>query len=316
MTYRRSTVVALLLATSVLVCGPGAHANADVASEVTSDLASAGFPDSVVTVETPQAMTAPLDETTEDSLPFDQLKAYVSPNPAAPQPILRVRLSAPSPSPLSGILTTPGFEYGYSDLEPWVVVGRLAVLEAAKHRLASGSALAGVQVDVSSSEPVAPVVLALPEPAALPPRQGFAQLMPLDELRSRLETRLPVWARNATLTVATDSAGERIVTAALALPQQAFVAQDIRDLSESLASAQASMVQEGANIGRTVVKIEDSQTGDPLYVSADDALWSYHSGWYSPMVIAFAEGGDLTSTVGRAAGQVGTAAGGTLPAVP
>jgi hypothetical protein len=77
---------------------------------------------------------------------------------------------------------------------------------------------------------------------------------------------------------------ERIVAATMARPVSSSAAQNIRGVADSPALAQRSLVDRGANIGRTILTVADSNTGDPLYVSADDRLWGYSSEWISPLV--------------------------------
>jgi hypothetical protein len=64
----------------------------------------------------------------------------------------------------------------------------------------------------------------------------------------------------------------------------------VTQVSAALADAQAKLIGEGANIGRSIVKVVDPVTADPLFVSGDDAIWSYRSHWFSPLVAGYVRG--------------------------
>jgi hypothetical protein len=99
---------------------------------------------------------------------------------------------------------------------------------------------------------------------------------------------MPAWANQAHITVTDDAAGERVVTASMQLAPAAFSVQDVRQLPQALANQQGSLISSGANIGRTIVRINDINTGDPLYLTAEDRLWSFRLNWKSPLVMGLA----------------------------
>jgi hypothetical protein len=165
----------------------------------------------------------------------------------------------------------------------------LAIFEALKHRIATGAQLAGLNLTLDNGEAEVRILEALPNPSVFHPKQVFSVLMNADELGDEVRDALPPWAAAAQLDVREDSAGERILTARLAVPSVAFQTFDIAGLSAALDGAQVSLAPRGANIGRTMVTVTDITNGEPLYASANDVLWGYRSRWYSPLVEAYSD---------------------------
>jgi hypothetical protein len=315
-----SRLLAPALALSTLLLAPPA-AWADLASTVSADLAASGVQGATVQVVTPAPATVNADDGTSDNLSFSQLPAYLSPNPAAPLPVINVTLAFAAASALSGVLTTPGLPGPiYTADIPRRMGVQLAVIEALKHAVAAGNGLAGFQLNISDAgaSGTTQALWGAPDPAQLPAAQTFSSKMDLATLRSKVQASLPVWAKAAQVEVSEDAAAERVVNATLSLPPAIFAGTDVEQLTVALDDLQMRLASRGADIGRTLVTISDSQTGDPLYASADDAWWAYRSTWYSPLVLAHAMN-PLSALADRTAAPLGPdAAQATsgLPTVP
>lgn len=283
MTLRHRTIAVL---TAAALYGCTATAHADIASDMRADLQASGAPVTGVAIETPVAAAGTLDTVRAESTAFPDFRPYFSSNPSAPQPVARVTLLVGNGQPLAGILTTPGLSEGvFTDVQPKAVAWRLAAVEAVKHAVAAGASLSALQLDVQSPRGTWSFLQALPKTSVWKPRQTASASMTLDEVRSAASRALPAWAQpNATVEVRPDSAGERIVSVELSATPTVFALHNVRGVTDSLASVQTSMAVHGANIGRTMVWIKDTVTGDPLYTAGDDRLWGYAGEWISPRV--------------------------------
>lgn len=301
---RSSAAVVASVAILAALCTPS---YADVVSSITADLTNSGVPGAQVSVQTPAPASTPLNEVVTGNLVFDAFKPYFSDSYAAPKPVVRVNISTARGKPLKGILTTPGFSQPpATDLAPKLVLWRLAALEAVKHAVAAGANVAALETDVSVAGNATPskVLSALPNTNYFPPKQEFSSLMPVAAVRDRVAAMLPPWAQTAQLAVRDDYAGERIVTVTARLPIQAFAVTDVYQLTDALAAAQAQLVNDGGNIGRTIAEVFDSSTGDPLFVSADDRSWGYRSAWASPLVVGWLDGPRVVSAAKDALGKL------------
>lgn len=293
---------ALTLASLVLVAFGAAPARADLAADFQADLVASGVSGAVVTVATPTAASAPLDEDASAAMTFGALRPFLSPNPFSPLPIVKVVIAFPEGDPLAGILPTPGLGGSsfYTTNVTEVAEANLAVIEALKHAMATGAQLSGVELDIDDAGPpgLSQSLIAAPNIADLPPRQVVDSVMPISELKLKIEQDLPVWAKGARIEITEDFVGERVVRASLALPVSSFVSTVVEELTAALDRVQGELAIDGANIGRTIVEITDPVTDDPLYMSADDKLWTYHSSWYSPLVAGFSGRGPAVSPEG------------------
>ena len=249
-----------------------ASAHADAASDMTQDLLVSGVPGAQVQISAPA-------NTDEAEL-----------NPENPtMPVARVTISAPTPAPLSGILQPAGSgAFDYTTLPSNHILWQLAVLEAAKHRIAAGTALAGVTMKTNIAG----------QPPATSPELMFGLVdlsyvvpppttMSIESVRSQVQSALPAWAATATVQVTNDAASQRVVTLSLAVLPAFIAINDVRSLSNVLAKQQARLTARGADIGRCIVRVTDARTGDPLYVSADDVLLGTRSYWDSPLIAGF-----------------------------
>jgi hypothetical protein len=160
-------------------------------------------------------------------------------------------------------------------------------MEAAKHAIAGGATLAGIELEVSGAGDIPPVLMALPRPQWIPAKQVFSSLMATDDVRTRIQGMLPIWAHDANVSVVDDRAGERIAKISATVPSPSLALLDPGQLTHILEDAQTNLSNQGANIGRMIVRVEDSITKDPLYVTAEDVLWGYHGGWISPHAVGY-----------------------------
>jgi hypothetical protein len=249
-----------------------APAHADAASDMAQELIASGVPGAQVEIGPPaNAAEAELD-------------------PDAPtMPVARVTINAPAPAPLAGVFQpSRAGSFEYTTLPSNLVVWELAVLEGAKHRIVDGTALAGVAIklNVAGQPPVSDpyVMLGLADLAA---SASPAETLSMESIRNAVQGSLPPWAATAAVNVTEDAASQRVVTVALAIPTVFVRVNDVRAISNVLAQQQAVLTARGANIGRCIVRVTDSQTGDPLYVSGDDVLLGTRSYWDSPLVAGF-----------------------------
>jgi hypothetical protein len=161
-------------------------------------------------------------------------------------------------------------------------------MEAAKHALNTGNQLDAISVtenlsgQPNSTTPDITVLLQGREIIT----QGPAVLS-ADDVKTRLKSALPAWAANAALSVVPDAAGERVVTATLALPRDAFRTIDVPALAGALDQQQDILASAGADIGRIVVQINDAISGDPLYVQGVDGYMGVGTSWISPLVAGY-----------------------------
>lgn len=278
---------ALPLAATLVAVFALSPARADVAADVSSELVSQGINPVSVTVETPAAASAALDENTTQTLAFDDYKPYLSPDYTAPRPILRVLVDEPASNPLAGVLIPPGFTRPVATAgAPILAVWELAVFNAAKHAVAKGSLIVGFEFDIRTSwlTTLDRTLKPLPIGDAFPPEQPHDPKLPIATVEQQTRRELPAWANAADVSVTEDPAGERVITASLALPAPLFATHDVFAIREALNHTQAMLVADGGNIGRLILRITDPVNHDPLYVSADDPSWGFHSAWTSPIV--------------------------------
>lgn len=241
------------------------NASADLASDIAADLMhpSSGVPVSSVTVAAP-----------------DSTEALIGPGPN-----LQVVVHAPAGTPLRHFLVPTGavplFTTTVADSVGW----DMAIMEAANHAVARGNAIESISIVERG-----PGFENETEPAfirALPPYEQPVQVpttMPLTEVRDRVESTLPPWAAAATVAVVNDAAQERVVTARLAMSLEMFKLFDPGTLLQGLVAYQREFADDGARIGRVVVRVSDPTTGDPLYAGAADSYIGSTTQWYSPLV--------------------------------
>ncbi len=293
---RVAPAVAICIVAFAMAAGP---ARGNIAADMTRDLAVSGVPEAQVQV----SAAADADE--------------AEMNPEAPtMPVARVTINAPAPKPLAGILQSPGQgAFDYTTLPPSHIVWQLAVLEAAKHVIAAGTPLAGVTITTNvAGEPPATSPELMLGLADLTATSSPPTTMSIEDIRTEIRASLPPWAATGTVEVTTDAADERVVTLSLAVPWLLVATHDVRSLSNVLAKQQAVLTARGGNIGRAIVRITDTQTGDPLYVSADDVLLGTRSYWDSPLIAAFVGPGLLVGDpLGNLTGVDTTPAGNALP---
>ena len=195
-----------------------------------------------------------------------------------------VTFTAPEGNPLSGLIDWPTNRQ-YTTLAAQAPIWELAAVEAAKHALAAGGALHGISLTQNVAGRPAPpgpdvsVALTGREIPAQPPAT-----MSIDQVQSNVKNALPPWASNPTVTVLNDAVGERVVTVTLGLPRTAFALLDVPDALAALVEQQHVLSDQGARIGRAVVKVVDAVGGDPLYVAGVDGFMGYGTSWVSPMV--------------------------------
>lgn len=293
---RVAVVLAICIGTFAMAAWP---ARGDTAADMTRDLAASGVPGAQVEV----------------SAPADADEAELNPEDPT-MPVARVTINAPAPTPLTGILQPSGQgAFDYTTLPPSHIVWQLAVLEAAKHAIAAGTALAGVTIKTNvAGQPLATSPELMLGLADLAVSSSPPTTMSVEAVRTEIQTSLPPWAATGTVEVTADAAGERVVTLSLAVPWLLVATHDVRSLSNVLAKQQAVLTARGANIGRAIVRITDTQTGDPLYVSADDVLLGTRSYWDSPLIAAFVGPGLLVGDpLGNLTGVDTTPAGNALP---
>jgi hypothetical protein len=291
-------------------------ASADVASTTATELRAEGLSVTSVTLETPPSTTTDLSETNDSAFTFDQHKPYLSPSHAAPLPILRVALALPAGSPLEGVLTTPGLSRPpATTADPVRLLWRLAVVSAARRVVANGTPLGGVQLDLAEPGQTQPdrFLFAAPDPGTFPARLSTAATMSVSDVRNSVEDALPGWVQPANLNVHEDVGGERVVKIAVDLPINAFSVLHVPSLRASLTAVQAELAPRGGRIGRTIVTITDSSTGDPLYVAADERNWGIQSLWMSPLVAGLE---DVTQRVRREVPQEVASQRPGVPGVP
>lgn len=268
----QTRLAAVLTAATVAVAASATSAYADAASDMAQDLIVSAVPGAQVQIGPP----ANPDE--------------AELNPDVPtMPVARVTINAPAPTALTGVFQPSGAgSMEYTTLPSSLVVWELAVLEAAKHRIVAGTALAGVTIktNVAGQPPASDpyVMLGLPDLAVSAPPPTT---MSMDSIRSQVQASLPPWAATSTIQVSEDAASQRVVSLSLAVPPLFAAANDVRALSNVLAKQQAVLTAHGANIGRCIVRVTDARTSDPLYVSGDDVLLGTRSYWDSPLVAGF-----------------------------
>lgn len=248
-------------------------AQADLAQTLEADLRhiASGVPGAQVTVGPPVG-----DETA------------LGPSAAV---VMRVIMAPPRGEPLGGILVPPGLKPIATTTTPKLVLWDFAAIQAAKHALASGSALDAVSITRNYlGEPPAsyPSVIEVLDGYQPPPTPGTP--MAQDEVKERAKDALPIWAAGARVEVIDDYAGERVVSAELGLPPQAFAIVNPHELLGKMADYQYDLALEGARIGRVVVEVSDPATGQPLYAGAADSFMNIATQWYSPLVQGRYEG--------------------------
>lgn len=272
------------------------QASADLAEDVATDLQLSGVDVQSVEIELPPPASGPIDPDAA-AQSFSGLKPFLSPDPGAPLPLVKVALRNAPGSPLSGVLATPGLGgASYYDDIPAAMRSELAAQEAVKHAIAGGAELAGLELIILTHDAPAEVAYdalsAAPNPEVFPPRQEFTSLMPKAELEGHVRAALPTWTALGSIEVRVteDAVGERVVEALAHLPADSLRIVDMGELTSRLDGLQLRLSGQGANIGRVLVTVFDQDSGDPLYASADDVLWGKRRSWYSPLVSASAGG--------------------------
>lgn len=284
---RRTLCAFALVAGLTAAAAVAAPARADIASDIRADLVASGAPVTTVVLETPPAAAKPLDTLVSGALPFDGFKPYFSPSYASPRPVAHIVLSVGNGQPLKGVLTTPGLPpTSVTDVTSKVIVWRLAAVEAVKHAVAAGSTLVAMQLDAQTPRGTWRALQAIPNTSIWTPREPGPTGMTVDEVRAAAAGALPGWAQPvARVSVTEDAVRERVVSADLALPSSAFASVNVRDVSDALADVQRELGARGGKVGRTIVRVTDTVTGDPLFTSGDDRRWGYGSEWISPRVV-------------------------------
>jgi hypothetical protein len=257
-----------------------------------ADLRASGLPSVTVQITTPPAAPFALNEDADwSSTTIDTLAPFLSSNPFQPAPVARITVDHGPGAPLQGIVEPPGsstYTTSVADLPKL----ELAAWEAMKHALAQNATLAGLRLDlrdgvaITSSE-----LIAAPQQGAYSPSQSATLAMSQDAVRQQVVGDLPVWAKAAQVTVVEDYVGERILQMEASLPITAFATVDVSELLTEAAGMQRRLEGQGAKIGRVLVRVTDSATGDPLYTAAADPLFgAMYVSWYSPRVRGIARG--------------------------
>lgn len=197
--------------------------------------------------------------------------------------LLSVTYSPPAGEPLSGILVPPGFEPLTTTSIGKQTLWDFAVVEAAKHALATGASVDGVAISHADETGLPQlVVLQRIEPFEPPPEP--ASRLSSDEVLLQLRLALPAWAAAGTLSVEEDYAGERVGALRLSLPAASFAALAVEDLLPSLAAEQARLWDQGGHVGRVTVEVFDAASDEPLFVGAADSIYGVRVQWASPLV--------------------------------
>jgi hypothetical protein len=187
------------------------------------------------------------------------------------------------------VLVPAGATPLYTTTSPDLVAWDLAAIEAVKHAIASGNQFDSISITrnyVGIPSAGTPDII-LAAPLYRPPPQS-GSVMSLDDLRNKIQANLPVWASQARIDVAEDAAGERVVTVHLSMLADSFKTIDIGEVLRDLSAQQIALAPQGADIGRVLVRVDDLNTGAPLYEGGADGFASYWSDWYNPIVQAYA----------------------------
>lgn len=264
MTPRHCILFMVALVVSVAIV-PASSARADLSAAITTDLQhpASAVPGVQVSIGPPAGQETELGPVST---------------------VIHVSTQTDAGSPLSGVMSDPASML-YTTAQPQNSINELAVMEAVKHAIAAGYTADAVAVNENvtgrppETDPDLIVSFQDREITAQPPAT-----MALADVKGQMQTALPPWASGASIDAIGDAAGERVVTVSLDLPGDAFRVLDVHGLVGILLEKQYDLAAAGADIGRVVVKVNDSTTHEPLYAAGADGTIGIQTFWYSPLV--------------------------------
>jgi hypothetical protein len=122
------------------------------------------------------------------------------------------------------------------------------------------------------------------------------------QVQTAIAQSLPAWAKNSTVVILDDAAGERAVTVSLTEPADSIGVFNPAGVLSTLLRDQWTLASQGAKIGRVVVKISDTASGAPLFTGVGDVTIAFDGAWYSPLVAAIARALPDPTNAGTQAG--------------
>ena len=259
-------VRALAMVVVFVACGLAPElARGDVASDVAADLA---HPASGVSVRT-VTVAAPTG-----------LETQLGPNLNA-----HVTINAPDGGPLSGILPPPGIVNPWTSTLADLVKWDLATFEAVKHAQQRGAVIDSISFDRyypgdPSESGVEHILNVTPvdTPVVAPPS------ISLTTIRQAALDALPPWVPQPQVTVQDDAVGERVISVTFSLPVPAFRLFDVSSTLDALVGVQQNLADEGGYIGRVLVRVNRTDTNEPLYAGGADSLYGFGREWHAPLV--------------------------------
>jgi hypothetical protein len=127
--------------------------------------------------------------------------------------------------------------------------------------------------------------LAPPDPASYPARI-LSGTTPIAQIKAEIEQSLPIWARPAGVRV-WEISGERRVEVVVPLSAAQLLAVDASDVVPAILHQQIRLNAGGAGIAGVFVRLEDLQSGTPLFTYAGDYAFGQNFYWASPVVAAW-----------------------------